>query len=173
MLNSHFYELLSKIPLSPYHTPFFQFKISFNFSIYVSSTLLITTTHLLLIVPVIILTNNNIKSVDLFLIKFHLSFIICILSIIHVCITSHQVLDTTVFSPLSLFFFLNYSRFVCTPLLVPFPTEALKFKQINTKKCYLNGPSRNSRNSKITVSWPSYSISGSSKASKFNAAPIN
>lgn len=42
---------------------------------------------------------------------------------------------------------------------------------INSK--YLMGPSRDSRNSKITVKRPLKSISGSSKASKFNAAPNN
>lgn len=35
------------------------------------------------------------------------------------------------------------------------------------------GPSRNSRNSKMIVKRPLYSMSGSSRASKFNAAPIN
>lgn len=37
---------------------------------------------------------------------------------------------------------------------------------------YLNGPSKNSRNSKMTDRRPSNSMSGSSRASKFNAAPI-
>jgi len=35
------------------------------------------------------------------------------------------------------------------------------------------GPSRDSRNSKMTDKRPLYSMSGSSRASKFNAAPIN
>lgn len=40
-------------------------------------------------------------------------------------------------------------------------------------RAYLNGPSRNSMNSKMIDRRPSNSTSGSSRASKFNAAPIN